>query len=170
MAKSFILPRPKKFIMNKEHHYEVNIKWTGNKGTGTSGYAEYERSHIISAKNKVDILASSDTAFRGDATKYNPEDLLVSSVATCHMLWFLHLCSDAGICVTDYIDNPKGVMIEAVEGGHFTSITLNPLATVTKVEDIDRLAEIHNVAHKKCFIANSLNFPVIVNSSGKTAT
>lgn len=153
--------------MNKEHHYQVHVKWTGNKGTGTSGYSDYERSHTISAENKTEILASSDPAFRGDATKYNPEEFLVASVSTCHMLWFLHLCADAGICVTNYTDNPKGTMIESNTPGHFTEIILYPQVTVALKENIEKLDAIHQTAHQKCFIANSLNFPVLVKAAGK---
>src|SRR5688500_3083851 len=103
--------------MAKEHVYTLTIAWTGNSGTGTSGYRTYERSHRISATNKPEILASSDPAFRGDKQKYNPEELLVASLSSCHMLWFLHLCADQGIIVTDYIDNPSGVMVETADGG-----------------------------------------------------
>ncbi len=156
--------------MNKEHHYQLEVNWTGNKGTGTSGYTEYERSHIVSAKNKVDILCSSDTPFRGDATKHNPEDFLVASISTCHMLWFLHLCADAGVCVVDYKDNPTGTLLQTNNGGHFKEVTLNPIVIVTQTGDIEKLDAIHHNAHQKCFIANSVNFPVIIKSTGKTTT
>ncbi|MCX6210188.1 MAG: OsmC family protein, partial [Bacteroidetes bacterium] len=133
-----------------------------NKGTGTSSYTEYERSHTISSKNKVDILCSSYTAFRGDATKYNPEEFLLASISTCHMLWFLHLCADAGICVIDYIDNPIGIMIEDENGGHFKSVTLHPIVTVNNNIDTEKVNTIHHTAHQKCFIANSVNFKIEV--------
>jgi organic hydroperoxide reductase OsmC/OhrA len=97
---------------DKTHNYKATIKWTGNKGSGTSSYQDYEREHIISIDNKNNIFGSSDPAFRGDKTKHNPEDLLVSSLSACHMLWYLHLCSQAGVVVADYIDNATGIMKE----------------------------------------------------------
>ena len=147
--------------MSKQHFYEVNINWIGNLGVGTKDYTAYSRNHTISVDNKVDILASADTAFKGDATKYNPEELLVASISACHMLWYLHLCADAGIVVTNYTDNPKGIMVETVDiGGHFTALTLFPVVTITDILQKEKAIELHNLAHRKCFIANSCNFPI----------
>src|ERR1700752_1476225 len=100
----------------KQHHYKTTVTWAGNKGEGTKGYTSYGREHTISIQGKPDILGSSDVAFRGDATKHNPEDMLVSALSVCHMLWYLHLCSDAGIIVVDYKDNATGVL-EEKQGG-----------------------------------------------------
>jgi len=147
--------------MNGEHHYKLTTKWTGNQGTGTSNYRKYERSHTIMVDKKTDIEASSDPAFRGDTTKHNPEDLLVASLSSCHMLWYLHLCSESGIIVTDYIDNATGIMIETTNGsGHFTEVTLNPIVTITEAAMQDKANELHKKANELCFIANSVNFPV----------
>lgn len=147
--------------MNKEHHYSINVEWTGNKGNGTSAYNAYERSHSVSAQDKVTIQASSDPAFRGDKTKYNPEEFLLSAIATCHMLWFLHVCADNGIIVTNYIDNPKGVMVENTGGGgHFVDVCLYPEVTVISESDISKLDAMHEKANGFCFISNSLNFKV----------
>src|SRR6188474_3069753 len=103
--------------MNKQHAYNATITWTGNKGTGTSGYRAYERSHTISAENKADIAASSDPVFRGDKTRYNPEELLVASLSACHLLTYLHLCADSGVVVTGYFDDATGIMVETEGGG-----------------------------------------------------
>jgi organic hydroperoxide reductase OsmC/OhrA len=147
--------------MNKEHHYKATIKWTGNTGTGTDHYRNYERSHRIIIENKSDILGSSDPAFRGDKTKHNPEDLLVSSLSSCHMLWYLHLCSEAGVIVTHYEDHATGIMIENSNGaGQFSEVTLNPMVTVADQSMIDKANELHQKANELCFIANSVNFPV----------
>jgi organic hydroperoxide reductase OsmC/OhrA len=147
--------------MNGQHHYKTTIRWTGNKGTGTDNYRNYERSHQITIENKSDILGSSDPAFRGDRTKHNPEDLLVSSLSACHMLWYLHLCSEAGVIVVDYIDNATGIMHETSNGGgHFTEVTLNPIVTVTECTMIEKANELHKKANELCFIANSVNFPI----------
>lgn len=147
--------------MHGQHHYNATIRWTGNNGTGTDHYKNYERSHQIIVENKSDILGSSDPAFRGDKTKHNPEDLLVASLSACHMLWYLHLCSEAGVIVIDYTDNATGVMIETPNGsGRFTEVVLNPIVIVTEYSMVEKANELHKKAHELCFIANSVNFPV----------
>ena len=152
--------------MKKQHNYTATVKWTGNKGTGTSNYREFERSHTISINNKPKILCSSDPAFRGDKTKYNPEELLVSSLSSCHMLWYLHLCSESGVIVTDYVDNATGTMIESSNGGgRFSEVVLNPIVTVKEGSMCDKANELHKKANELCFIANSVNFKVEHRSS-----
>jgi organic hydroperoxide reductase OsmC/OhrA len=147
--------------VNKQHTYNLFIEWKGNMGKGTSGYSAYNREHIVSAKNKISIQCSSDAAFRGDKTKYNPEELLVASVATCHMLWYLHLCADAGVVVTDYKDNATGTMEETEDGGgFFNEITLYPQVIVKDTSMIEKANALHARANKLCFIANSVKFPV----------
>jgi len=147
--------------MNAQHHYKLTVQWTGNSGTGTSGYKDFERSHSILVDNKVEIAGSSDPAFRGDKTKHNPEELLLASVSSCHMLWYLHLCAVAGIIVTEYLDNATGIMSETANGGgRFTEITLNPAVTITDISMTEKANELHRKANELCFVANSLNFPV----------
>jgi len=139
----------------------MTIQWTGNQGTGTSGYRDYERSHRISTENKVTIEGSSDPAFRGDKTKYNPEEMLLSSLSSCHMLWYLHFCSEAGIIVTEYTDEATGIMEETASGsGHFTEATLYPKVTVAEESMVEKAEQLHHKANQFCFIANSVNFPV----------
>jgi len=147
----------------KEHHYHTQIIWTGNKGTGTSGYTEYERSHTIQTENKVLIEASSDAPFRGDVSKYNPEDLFLSSIASCHMLWYLHLCADNGIIVKSYVDKPHGIMQTFANGsGKFSEITLHPLVEVAEVSMIETAISLHHSAHEMCFLSNSVNFEIFI--------
>ncbi|WP_312389921.1 OsmC family protein [Chryseobacterium sp.] len=147
--------------MSKEHHYKTTIEWTGNQGTGTDNYRNYERSHTISVENKPIIEGSSDPAFRGDKTKHNPEDMLLSSLSSCHMLWYLHFCSVEGVIVTVYTDNATGIMIEETNGsGHFSEVTLHPIVTVSDENMIEKAKELHHKANEFCFIAKSVNFPV----------
>ena len=154
--------------MAKKHNYSLNIKWTGNKGEGTTRYDAYDRSYIISGENKVDILGSADAPFRGDITKYNPEDLLLASLSSCHMLWYFHLCADAGIIVTDYIDNPTGILVQNETGsGSFSEVTLNPIVTVSDSSMIEKANQLHEKANQFCFIANSVNFKVKHNPTCK---
>jgi organic hydroperoxide reductase OsmC/OhrA len=147
--------------MSKLHHYQLNLKWTGNTGSGTSGYKSYERSHAITAEDKPVILTSSDPAFRGDPSRYNPEELFLASIASCHMLWYLHLCATNGVMVTAYEDNPTGVMTEEADGsGRFRQVTLHPSITVVAADMIKVADELHAKANQYCYIANSLNLPV----------
>jgi organic hydroperoxide reductase OsmC/OhrA len=147
--------------MKGQHIYNLTVKWTGNTGTGTSNYKAFERSHTIFVNNKVDLLGSSDPTFRGDKTKHNPEEFLVASLSTCHMLWYLHLCAEAGVIVVDYVDNATGIMMETSDGGgHFTEVTLNPIVIVTENSMVERANELHKKANELCFIANSVNFPI----------
>lgn len=147
--------------MDGKHVYSLNVTWTGNTGTGTSNYRSYERSHTVTVDHKVEILGSSDPAFRGDPTKHNPEELFVASISTCHMLWYLHLCAEAGVIVIEYSDQATGIMQETEDrGGHFIEVTLHPNVTVTDASMVDKANELHHKANQLCFIANSCNFPI----------
>ena len=146
---------------HKTHVYRTNVLWTGNTGQGTSDYRGYSRAHEIMAKGKPTLAGSSDPAFRGDPARYNPEELLVASLSTCHMLWYLHLCADAKIVVTSYEDRAEGTMIETEDGGgRFTEVTLKPAVTIGAGGDLELARTLHERAHHLCFIANSVNFPV----------
>lgn len=147
--------------MPKHHRYQCAVRWTGNQGTGTSDYRAYSRDHEIAANGKPTIPASSDPAFRGDASRYNPEELLVASLSACHMLWYLHLCAVNKVIVLEYEDQAGGVMEETDGGGgRFLEVTLRPHITVTAESDLETAKRLHHDAHEKCFIANSVNFPV----------
>lgn len=143
-----------------QHYYKTFIEWRGNKGGGTSSYTAYEREHTISIEGKPDIFASSDPAFRGDAARHNPEDLFVASLSSCHMLWYLHLCADAGVIVLSYKDQAEGTMEESAAGGSFKEVVLHPIVTVAEAGMIEKANTLHDKAHQMCFIANSCNFPV----------
>jgi organic hydroperoxide reductase OsmC/OhrA len=146
--------------MPHEHVYDTVVTWTGNTGTGTSGYRDFQRAHEISADGRAPIAGSSDPAFRGDDSRWNPEQLLVASLSQCHMLWYLHLCADAGVVVTDYVDHAAGTMIESGASGHFTEVVLRPRVTVSAPEMIERATQLHHDAHQACYVASSVNFPV----------
>jgi organic hydroperoxide reductase OsmC/OhrA len=143
------------------HHYSLIVNWTGNRGKGTSGYRSYERSHEIVVEGKKNIKGSSDPSFLGDRTKFNPEELLLASISSCHMLWYLHLCSDEGVIVTNYLDDAKGTMIETENGGgKFESVSLHPTVTVKDISMVDKAMLLHTKANELCFIANSVNFKI----------
>jgi organic hydroperoxide reductase OsmC/OhrA len=145
----------------REHRYAALVRWTGNRGEGTASYRAYGREHEVEAEGKPTIAASSDPAFRGDPERWNPEELLVASLSQCHLLEFLHLCAVNGVVVTAYEDRPEGVMSETDDGGgHFDLVVLRPTVTVASEEMAARANELHEDAHRLCFIANSVNFPV----------
>ncbi|MGP2682438.1 OsmC family protein [Serratia marcescens] len=157
--------------MKGEHHYQVAVTWQGNLGAGTEDYRAYGRDHLIGAAGKADIAGSADPAFRGDATRWNPEDLLVASLSACHKLWYLHLCATSGISVLAYQDDAVGVMREdAARGGFFTPVTLRPQVTVRDGDDLQLAQQLHEKAHHLCFIANSVNFPVACEPHAAYAT
>ena len=149
----------------KEHSYTLKVEWTGNVGKGTSDYRSYKRDHAISSAGKPIIPASSDPAFRGDRTRYNPEELLVASVSSCHMLWYLHLCADSGIVVREYVDSPVGKMVEMNEGGRFKEVVLYPVVKVSAGANTQIALQLHEKAHHLCYVANSVNFPVLCQPS-----
>ncbi|MDM1296234.1 OsmC family protein [Sphingobacterium sp. N143] len=145
----------------KQHHYNTTIEWTGNRGSGTDHYKNYERSHRIIIGHKADIEGSSDPAFRGDASKHNPEDLLLASLSSCHMLWYLHFCAVDNIVVEEYIDHATAVMVEEENGkGSFKEAILHPIVRVKTAEMIAPALALHRKASEYCFIANSVNFQV----------
>ncbi|HEX9509088.1 MAG TPA: OsmC family protein [Puia sp.] len=147
--------------MEKEHHYTTSLTWTGNKGEGTTHYRAYDRDHRIQVKGKPDIAGSSDPSFRGSPSRHNPEELFLSSISSCHMLWYLHLCSVNKIVVMDYQDEARGIMMERPDGsGYFKEVTLHPVVTLTDSAMIGKATDLHHEANKMCFIANSCNFPI----------
>ena len=146
---------------DRTHRYQTCVEWTGNLGRGTADYRAYSRDHRIVAPGRPELAGSSDPAFRGDATRYTPEDLLIGSLSSCHMLWYLHLCSAAGIVVLAYRDEAEGTMVEDEGGGgRFTAAVLRPEVTLAAEADVARALALHEEAHRLCFIANSVNFPV----------
>jgi organic hydroperoxide reductase OsmC/OhrA len=150
--------------MAKEHHYAVQMKWTGNTGEGTQSYTSYSRNHEISAPGKPVLAGSSDPAFRGDSSRYSPEELLVASISSCHMLWYLHFCAVNGVVVIRYEDDPVSTMLEDANGaGRFSEVTLRPFVVIRSGDRITA-ETLHQQAHQFCFIAQSLNFPVHCSS------
>jgi len=146
--------------MTHQHRYRVDVEWTGNRGSGTDGYRNYGRDHVIRIDGKPPIDGSSDPTFRGDASRHNPEDMLVTALSTCHMLSYLHMATVAGVVVTVYRDAAEGTMVTEGDGGRFVEVVLHPVVTITAASDPARAEAAHEAAHHACFIANSVNFPV----------
>jgi organic hydroperoxide reductase OsmC/OhrA len=146
----------------RTHTYRIHNRWTGNLGTGTASYRAYSRNFELEGAGKtMPVPCSSDPHFRGDAARYNTEELLVGCLSGCHMLWVLHLCADAGIAVTEYSDEATGEMVEHTDGaGEFVRVTLRPRMTITDAARVEDAAALHHRAHELCFLARSMNFPV----------
>lgn len=154
------------------HHYEVTVRWTDDTGSGTGDFRAYRRDHEVHADGKPAIAGSSDPAFRGDAARWNPEELLVASLAQCHMLWYLHLCAVGGVVVTGYTDTPSGTMAmdAAGGGGEFTEVVLRPAVTVADSSMAAKALELHDQIGALCFIARSVSFPVRHEPTVRAAT
>jgi organic hydroperoxide reductase OsmC/OhrA len=147
-------------MAERTHVYETSMAWTGNRGLGTSSYTSFDRDHVVRGTGKPELPMSSDPAFRGDPARYNPEELLIASLSSCHMLWYLALCAKAKIIVKAYEDRPTGRLVEGTPGaGRFESVVLRPVVTIES-GDIETARRLHDEAHRECFISNSVNFPV----------
>ena len=148
--------------MKHEHSYAITVEWIGNRGPGTSSLDAYSRDHEVRCPGKATLMGSSDPAFRGDRSRYNPEDLLVASLSACHMLWYLSLCAVKQIVVTSYLDEATGTLVEQADGtGKMSLVLLRPVVHLAQGFDVHRAFELHADAHRMCFIANSVNFPVL---------
>lgn len=144
-----------------DHRYALTVTWTGNTGEGTSTYRGYQRAHTVTADGPGELLGSADRTFHGDRERWNPEQLLLASLAQCHMLSYLHVCVEAGVVVTEYVDRATGSMRTDPDGsGRFTEVVLRPQVTVTDAGMVQAATDAHQRAHQLCFIANSVNFPV----------
>jgi organic hydroperoxide reductase OsmC/OhrA len=147
--------------VRRTHRYDLTVSWTGNRGTGTSGYRDYGRDHDVTADGRPVIAGSADPTFRGDKARWNPELELLAALSQCHMLSYLHVCVKAGVVVTAYQDAPYGLMAETTDdGGHFTEVVLRPRVTLADPTMAETAQALHAEASAKCFIARSVNFPV----------
>lgn len=148
-------------VIGNEHSYEVTVRWTGNRGTGTSGYRAYGRDHEVSAAGLPALLGSADPTFHGDRDRWNPEQLLLSALAQCHMLSYLHVAVSHGVVVLGYEDTATGTMVLNRDGsGQFTAATLHPRVKLADPAQAALADSLHEEASAKCFIARSVNFPV----------
>lgn len=151
------------------HDYTVSVEWTGNRGTGTSGYRDFARDHVVRIEGLPDILGSADPTFRGDASRHNPEQLLLTALAQCHMMSYLHQAVKVGVVVLDYRDAATATMQTQGTGGRFTRAVLHPVVTVAEGSMTDAATLAHHQAHLDCFIANSVSFPVEIEPTVRVA-
>lgn len=154
-----------------EHRYALTVRWTGNLGEGTASYRGYSRDHDIDIVGLPTLKGSADPTFHGDRTRYNPEQLLLAALSQCHMLSFLHVAVKHGVVVTGYEDNAEGLMKLNRDGsGQFESVTLKPNVTIADPQHAPLIPQLHHEANNVCFIARSVNFPVLHQPSTTAAT
>jgi organic hydroperoxide reductase OsmC/OhrA len=140
-----------------EHH--VRLTW--DKGDAPFTYNDYPRNHALSFKHGQEtMIASAAAAYKGDATKADPEDLLVAALSSCHMLSFLAIATKKKVTVTSYEDEATGFLENDKGVLWMTHVILRPAVTCNA--DAETLAEIHHLAHEACFIANSVKTEVRV--------
>ncbi|WP_141014388.1 OsmC family protein [Nocardioides sambongensis] len=143
-----------------EHRYRLDVTWQGNRGAGTAGYRDYGREVLLRADGKPDLQGSADPAFRGDASRWNPEEMLLAALSQCHLLSYLHSAVRHGVVVTAYADRPTGTLSQVGQGGRFTEVLLRPVVTIADATLVDTARALHREAAENCFIAASVNFPV----------
>ena len=146
--------------MPREHHYHLSLSWSGARQGPTSSYQEYSREYLVEVQGKPPLPGSADPLFRGDGSLYNPEELVVAALSSCHMLSFLAEAARAGLSVLAYSDSAEGTMIFEGGGGRFSSVVLHPRVTVRVGCDVALIERLHAQAHANCFIARSVNFAV----------
>lgn len=151
-------------MSSRTHTYALSLTWTGNRGTGTSAYRDYGRDVLarttMSGDGPPDLELSADPTFRGDRSRWNPEQLLVAALSECHLLSFLHVAVTHGVTVVAYEDFPTGTMVQEGIGGHFTGVVLHPTVTISDPAHVDLVPGLHREAGQACFIASSVRFPV----------
>lgn len=145
--------------MAQEHRFAARLVWTGAAQGPAQSYDGYSRDYVVEIEGKPPLAGSSAPAFRGDPARHNPEDLLVASLSACHMLWYLHLCTDAGIEVVAYSDDASGIMGRKDGKIRFTEVVLRPRVVIA-AGDPEQAKALHARANDACFIASSVNFPV----------
>lgn len=146
--------------MQNGHSFAVSIEWTGNRGTGTSGFRAYGRDTLLTAEGKPPIEGSAARAFHGDAGRWNPEETLIAALVECHLLSYLYLAAKHGIVVETYTDDASGTIVTEGEGGRFTEVVLRPRVAISS-GDPGLAQTLHDEAERICFIAQSVNFPVL---------
>ena len=147
-------------MMADEHRYRLRTVWTGAARGPTADYARYSREYTVEIDGKPILTGSADPAFLGDPTLANPEDWLLAALSACHMLSYLAIAARSRIAVLSYRDDATATMVTTQGGGQFSEAILRPAVVIADAGHLERAVQLHDLAHKQCFIANSVNFPV----------
>jgi organic hydroperoxide reductase OsmC/OhrA len=149
------------------HNYSSRLAWSGSTA---DGYEQYDRTHAVSASPApARLQLSSDTALRGDADLNNPEQLLLVAASSCQLLSFLAIMARARLNVVGYTDEASAVMPEDSEPMRITRITLRPRIVIDGAFDEERVRRYVELAHRECFIANSLSSEMVIEPRIETA-
>lgn len=152
--------------MKNLHHFDLELNWSSDFNDLSSEHVRVNKNHIVAIQHKPVLHISAAKAFKGDADLYNPEDLLLSSIASCHMMSYLYCCSQENIVIKSYSDKATGILEVNMDGsGNFVRVVLNPVVIIEDSEKVELARLLHVRANKLCFIANSCNFPVVHNAS-----
>jgi len=147
--------------MTFKHLFKAKASWLSD---ANGDIKKYSRNHTISIEGKPDLNVSAAKAFKGDAALYNPEDMLLSSLVSCHMMSYLYVCAQNGIEVLKYTDDALAILEVMEDGsGRFTAVNLNPKVVIAQANRVDEALALHKKANQLCFIANSCNFPILHN-------
>jgi len=145
-----------------KHLFKAELNWASSPNPEQSASKFYSKSHKIVIEGKPVLNVSAAKAFKGDPELYNPEDLLLSSLVSCHMMSYLYVCSQNGIEILEYSDNAEATLEVSPDGsGRFVEVKLNPKVKISDSDKIGLALELHAKANQLCFIANSCNFPVL---------
>lgn len=144
------------------HLFNAKVNWQLPNNETTQNPKGFSRNHVVTIANKkAPLEVSAAKAFRGDETLYNPEDLLLSALASCHMMSYLYVCAQHNIAILNYEDHAEAILdVEASGSGRFRKVTLKPVVTIKDASQKELAKTLHVKANSLCFIANSCNFPV----------
>lgn len=152
--------------MGFKHLFKAKLNWFSKEEKAVSTSKTYSKSHRIAIEGKAVLNVSAAKAFRGDPALYNPEDLLLSSIVSCHMMSYLYVCEQNGIEVVSYTDEAEATLEVSLDGsGRFIEVRLFPKVTIRQTEKVAEALSLHEKANQLCFIANSCNFPIVHDPS-----
>lgn len=147
--------------MSNRHTFEAHLSWTKPDEASSNRKRIYGKTHLMQINGKQDLTISAAKAFKGDPALHNPEDQLLSSIMSCHMMSFLYVCSQHNMEVFSYKDKATAILETYEDGsGKIVSVSLFPQVIIADHNQIELANALHVKANKLCFIANSCNFPV----------
>ncbi len=148
------------------HRFKVDLEWSSKESNSLDKIGRTIKNHIVKIDGKEILNISAAKSFKGDATLYNPEDLLLSSLASCHMMSYLYCCSTHKIEILSYTDHAEALLEVSDDGaGRIVQVLLHPVVVIADPSQIDLALSLHTKANELCFIANSCNFPVVHQAS-----
>ncbi|AYN05916.1 OsmC family protein [Flavobacterium sp. 140616W15] len=148
--------------MGFKHLFKAEVKW----GPNENEEKRNPKDHEIIIEGKPVLSVSAAKAFKGNPKLYNPEDMLLSSLVSCHMMSYFYVCSQNEVEVLAYSDKAEATLEVDFDGsGRFTEVRLNPKVTIANPDKIELALELHKKANQLCFIANSCNFPILHNAT-----